>query len=594
MSKIKLWNFRKFGTTEPFDLKKPSIDISLKKGVNVLIGENDSGKSAIIDAIKLVLKTHAVEWIRPTEDDFYKGCKRFRIELFFHFDKALENGSSTICQEEAKNFIEWLGWENDVPFLRLFLDVHKNDKGNIIPSDIKGGVDDEGTQLDAAARDYLRVTYLKPLRDAANELTPKKGSRLSQILKGHSAFKGREDDHPLMNGFTEFNSSIKKYFDGIDADDKEIDDKKGKELKEEVDNYIKTFYDSNEFSEFNVAQGSLNSILEKLELGIKDGYNLGLGTLNILFMASELVHLNKKDWSGIRLGLIEELEAHLHPQAQMKIIESLQLNADTQFILTTHSPNIGSKIALNNLIICQGDNAFSMEPRFTKLSKGDYVFLEKFLDATKSNLFFAKGVIFVEGWSEELFLFAFARKLKKDGIISKDLTEAGVSIVNVGSRALSRYSTVFLRQQEPHMTTPIAVITDCDIREYERNNDVISKITEELQAKRSEKITSLKNKDEQCLKTFVAPRWTFEYSVLQSCLRKQLIKILKEVHPDGDWSDENCEQTLADKLLKRTLDKPEIAIRLANEFDKKDSAVNIDSNDDNLKYLIGAMEHVCN
>src|SRR5690606_9120709 len=84
LSNIKLWNFRKFGSPEASDYKaKPHLDLNLNKGLNVIIGENDSGKTAIIDAIKLVLKTHAYEYIRADEKDFYKESDRFRIELTF-------------------------------------------------------------------------------------------------------------------------------------------------------------------------------------------------------------------------------------------------------------------------------------------------------------------------------------------------------------------------------------------------------------------------------------------------------------------------------------------------------------------------------
>ena len=64
LSNIKLWNFRKFGTTCEIDLANPNLDLNLTKGLNVIIGENDSGKTAIIDAIKLVLKTHSYDYIR--------------------------------------------------------------------------------------------------------------------------------------------------------------------------------------------------------------------------------------------------------------------------------------------------------------------------------------------------------------------------------------------------------------------------------------------------------------------------------------------------------------------------------------------------
>ena len=62
ISSLKLWNFRKYGS--PADVTEdttPHLAVSFNKGLNVLIGENDSGKSAILDAIKLVLKTHAYE-----------------------------------------------------------------------------------------------------------------------------------------------------------------------------------------------------------------------------------------------------------------------------------------------------------------------------------------------------------------------------------------------------------------------------------------------------------------------------------------------------------------------------------------------------
>jgi len=53
---LKLWNFRKFGSgNSDIDLTKPDIEVPFARGLNVLIGENDSGKTAIIDAVKLVL-----------------------------------------------------------------------------------------------------------------------------------------------------------------------------------------------------------------------------------------------------------------------------------------------------------------------------------------------------------------------------------------------------------------------------------------------------------------------------------------------------------------------------------------------------------
>lgn len=465
LSKIKLWNFRKFGSESEFDIEKPNLDLNIKNGLNVLIGENDSGKTAIIDAIKLVLKTHSYDWLKVSHDDFYANSSRFRIELNF----------TALSDNEAKNFTEWLGWigsgDEAKPHLRLIYDVNRNiDDSYIFPSDVRAGVDESGHQLKAEAREYLKATYLKPLRDALGELTPRRNSRLSQILQGHEAFKGKNESHILVELFREFNTSVEEYFKGKDKDGDDLDgeNRKGKELKNEIDKFIKAFYSKEKESKFKVTGESLNNILDKLELSLKDEVNPGLGTLNLLFMSSELLHLQKKNWDGLRLGLIEELEAHLHPQAQMQIIETLQNEKNIQLILTTHSPNLGSKINLENLILCNNNSAFPFGSDYTELEPKDYTFLERFLDTTKANLFFAKGLIFVEGWAEEILLPSLAKKLKSQNIISKNLTEAGVSVVNIGNTAFLRYSRIFLRKKNPELNIPVSIITDVDIPDYEK------------------------------------------------------------------------------------------------------------------------------
>ena len=100
LANIKAWNFRKYGSAGEIDLATPNLNLNFTKGLNVLIGENDSGKTAIIDAIKLVLKTHSYEWIKIEDDDFFESASRFRIELRFED-----------MEEEAFHFTEWLGFE---------------------------------------------------------------------------------------------------------------------------------------------------------------------------------------------------------------------------------------------------------------------------------------------------------------------------------------------------------------------------------------------------------------------------------------------------------------------------------------------------
>jgi putative ATP-dependent endonuclease of OLD family len=163
LSELKLWNFRKYGNgqsiyTSEKTLRQPDLTVPFVKGINVLIGENDSGKTAIIDAIKLTLKTHSYEWIKPEVDDFHGDSLAFRIEC--HFEE--------LEPEEAKNFIEWLTIYDkekkplEKPKLKVILEITRNEKGRIFNYDVKSGPDNLGKTLDAEAllsENYLPKTF---------------------------------------------------------------------------------------------------------------------------------------------------------------------------------------------------------------------------------------------------------------------------------------------------------------------------------------------------------------------------------------------------------------------------------------------------
>lgn len=148
LSNIKLWNFRKFGTLGDLDLQCPNLNLSFTKGLNVLIGENDSGKSAILEAIKMVLRTHAYERLMWVKEDFYEGTDELRIELRI----------DGFTNSEAAHFTEWLGWTEGNPprpILRLIYTVRLIDD-KPIPHEIRAGMDEAGTAMDSQAREYLK------------------------------------------------------------------------------------------------------------------------------------------------------------------------------------------------------------------------------------------------------------------------------------------------------------------------------------------------------------------------------------------------------------------------------------------------------
>ncbi|WP_396151437.1 ATP-dependent nuclease [Flavobacterium sp.] len=582
ISELKLWNFRKYGSNESFDLNNPDLIVPFTKGLNVLIGENDSGKSAILDAIKLVLKTHAYEWIKVEKEDFNNDTDKLRIELEF----------SGMTDDEAKHFIEWLGWEDEEikegkfekrpKLILIYQAEYRNNR--VIPSDVKAGMDRTGHLLNADARDYLKCTYLKALRDADSELTAKKNSRLSQVLKEHSLFKKTEGiKHDFENQFKIINDEI--------TNDFKIDPKKKgykEKIKDVIDDFLEGFIDDKHKGEFSFGNPDIKNILEKLSLGIEDQNGLGLGTMNRLYMAAELLHLRKENWNGLKLCMIEELEAHLHPQAQMKIIDKLSKEKDIQFILTTHSPNIASKIDLKSLIICKNKDVFPMGEGNTKLENKDYIYLKRFLDVTKSNLFFAKGIIIVEGWSEEILIPEIAKNL------SIDLTKKEVSIVNVASVAYLHFAKIFLRNDSSKdMKVPVSIVTDLDNRPDE--NGDFNEGDEKTKTKRANlDLLELELKNTS-VTLRLAKQWTLEWCLYKSTsLSKLFQESVSEVHPQIFNAEKvNFESELILRLKNKEIDKVKIASTLAEKIENSKD-LTIDENDEYIDYLIKAIKHACN
>lgn len=609
LKSLEIKNFRKF----------ENLKVDFTKGLNLLVGENDAGKTAIIDAIKYVLNTQSFDYIRPSYEDFFNSSddesqrtNDFYIECIFEDLKP----------HEASSFLEWLGFNDDgTSFLKIWLSAKRKDRK--IFYEVRAGADDEGSQLSGEARDYLRATYLKALRDAESELAPKKGSRLSQILDNHELFEDKEG-HKLKEIMENTNSEIETYFS---------DESGGKNLMDVLNNYLIDFsLASNQLeSKFSMSGSSLKSILEKLGLKIfntSENNSQGLGSHNLLYIAAELLLLKKAGYAGLKLGLVEEIEAHLHPQTQIKLIEAIQKIGeadDIQFIMTTHSPNLASKIKLENLIVVKNSNAYPMGDEYTKLEKGDYYFIQRFLDSTKTNLFFANGVILVEGDAENILLPTIAK------LIGKNLSDYGVSIVNVGSVAFLRYSKIFLRKAEPHFTVSVAVITDADVKPFESKVQVDDgsggkrdKTKDEVEIKRTTTISEKNTKyDEEKVKSFIAPYWTLEYTLALSCLSKlfyQAVYICKKTKSKdyvyskeekdtyieeadteyATWISDNktIEQRAFiiynDTMIKESnpLSKAVVAQVFGQILHEADLTLcNIES-DDKLKYLVDAINYV--
>lgn len=213
ISELRVYDFRQFKSVDG----APGLKITFHKGLNALIGENDSGKTAVIDALKLVLLTQSNEYIRPSDEDFYKPvgedtCSEFKIDCTI----------SDFTQNEAKNFIEYLSFNQTENGIEYTLELHYRawKEGHKIYQELRVGDIDDGISIDGKARELLKAVYLKPLRDAEREMSSGRGSRISQILLNHPVFKDKKE-HAVLDIFRDANKRIEDYFIG-DTDGKRI------------------------------------------------------------------------------------------------------------------------------------------------------------------------------------------------------------------------------------------------------------------------------------------------------------------------------------------------------------------------------------
>ncbi|GHV49093.1 hypothetical protein FACS1894181_06980 [Bacteroidia bacterium] len=573
LHELKLWNFRKYGIKgDTFESSEPGLKVQFNQGVNVLVGENDSGKTTIVDAIRYVLRTQSLEYIQVEEKDFHQDDLGHRKT-----EMKIECTFKGFTDAEAGHFLEWIGFETKEDktnefILRVWL--YARIKDNSIYQYVRAGVDTEGNYIEGEARDLLRVVYLKPLRDALSEMTHGNKSRLAQILKSHSVFRktkdadGNEIAHALEYKY----DSLKKEIDNFFA----LDGEKGSTITATINELlVEKFLLGQDSRKAGIAlTGSdLIDILKQLDLLLEKNKS-GLGTLNLLFIAAELL-LFEEEIVGLKLTLIEELEAHLHPQYQLRLIDFINSNDKYgQFILTTHSTTLASKIKLENLIVCNQQHVFPMGKDYTNLAPTDYKFLERFLDATKANLFFARGVIIVEGDAENLLIPTIAE------IIERPLHKYGVSIVSVGSTAYKRYANIFVRKEEPLFDVKVSIISDLDVRSLEYYEEIPS-ITMAEQSfidklKRITELIAYKNSPEyfetkSAFENFIKNNKTvcrFRTCIGQLPIHEQLVQIFN-TEPKVQLNEatlQSLRQRKKDKIESQWKDKLPVKIFLPKQW----------------------------
>lgn len=216
----------------------------------------------------------------------------------------------------------------------------------------------------------------------------------------------------------------------------------------------------------------LDALLRGLRLLIDGGTrginDASVGSANLIFLALKSLELDRLVADGERdhtFFAVEEPEAHLHPHLQRLIyrhfLTTQPSGADgpkaQSTILTTHSPHIASVAPLRSIVLLRHDEAVGattgVAAAATPLTIEDVADLQRYIDVTRGEIFFSRGVILVEGDAERFLVPAFADAL---GI---SLDELGVTVCSVGGVNFAPYVKLL---GSDGLQIPFVVLTDKD------------------------------------------------------------------------------------------------------------------------------------
>ena len=426
LSHLDLRNFRSF-TNER---------IYFEKSLTVLLGENNGGKSNIVDALRLItspLETRRELYCEQTDIRFGSDSRRFDIQATFEDLSPPQQGRFLAATTDDSLRAATIGLTYDAT----------DHQGNVRPQVWAGRFEAAPEQ---GSIEMIRHVYLPPLRDARRALSSGNPTRIYSLL---NHFIGSRDPDEVARSLARTSA------DQILADVDSAVATGLEELTAGVRRQESTLGFNEEEQLIDVAR-DLRFKLADHGIAPEDLRYSGHGFANLLYIATIAVQLARTDDAELTLFLVEEPEAHLHPQLQAAVLSFLEERArhslvqkrdnapagHVQVVVATHSPNLSAWVPSKSLVLVRslaseavrpdptnddpvGSSAAAPHPpptqqptrresRCIPLAKLDLEDterrkLDRYLDVTKSALLFGGRVMLVEGIAEALLFPPIAK-----------------------------------------------------------------------------------------------------------------------------------------------------------------------------------------
>ena len=447
ISRICISNFRNFH----------KLDVKLGPTA-VIVGENSAGKSNLLFALRLILDPRMADSTRQLrEEDFWDGLadpveNKEIIEIAVDFqdfkkDKNILTVLQQFCIKESVQDTARLSYR-----YRPRAPLPKDRKLTTEDYEfVVFGGDDEKNRISYDDRRWIPIEVLPALRDAESDLSAWRQSPLRPLIE-----------------------QLKLPTATLDSVAKAIDLATGQLLAENDVQQLTTNIEDRlskmvgRILSVDPSLGFAPTIPDRLARSLRmfgDGAKkrsvgeLSLGVNNVLYLLLLAIELERKEAASERattILAIEEPEAHLHPHLQRLVFRDF-LRRESPVILTTHSPQIASVSPLHSLMLLRedraGDGSKGTSTQGADFTTQETEDLERYLDATRAEILFSRGVILVEGASEIYLVPAIATKMKKS------LDEYGVTVCSVHGTDFAPYAKLL----GPNgLNIPFVILTDGD------------------------------------------------------------------------------------------------------------------------------------